>query len=196
MYFKQILSLIAIVILFTGCSTLKVDVDYDSSYDFKNKTKYAIIHNNKEAENTLTNDRIKNAIKASLNANDYKEVSKEEADLIFVFHVNVISLSDIRTDYDVIGYGGYGYNPGWGYNRGYGYGGSTVVVPRSTTYRWKEGKLIVDALNPKTKKIVWRAIAKDELSSASSTQKEKIEYINKVVSKLMKEFPTFKKETK
>ena len=193
---KYILTLMVILLSFSGCSTLKVDVDYDTSYNFENKTKYTVVHHNKEGENTLTNDRITNAIKASLNANNYKEVLQEEADLIFVFHVNVINMSDIRTDYDVIGYSGYGYNPGWGYNRGYGYGGTTVVVPRSTTYKWKEGKLIIDALNPKTKKIVWRAIAKDELSNGSTTQEEKTEYINKVVSKLMKEFPTFKKETK
>ena len=194
MYFKQIFYILPILFLLSGCSTLKVDVDYDSSYNFSNKTKYAVVHSLKESEDSLTNNRISKAIKKSLNASAYTEVSKENADLVFVFHVNVMNMSDLRTDYEVVGYGGYGYNPGWGYG-GWGYG-STVVVPRSTTYRWQEGKLIIDAMNPKTQKIVWRGIVKDELSRGSSSQEEKTEYINKVVTKLMKEFPSNQKVSK
>jgi len=192
MYYKQILSILTMLFLFSGCSTLKVDVDYDSSYNFNNKTKYAVVHSLKESEDSLTNNRIAEAIKKSLNNNNYKEVSKEDADLIFVYHVNVINKSDIRTDYQVIGYSGYGYGPGWGYGRYGGFGGygSTVVIPRSSTYKWQEGKLIIDAMNAKNQKIVWRGIAKDELSNGNSSHEEKVEYINKVVKKLMKDFPS------
>jgi len=169
-----------------ACSTMKVDIDYDSAYNFDDKSTYAVVHKNRESENTLTNDRVINAIKSSLNEKKYSEVPQENADLIFVFHVNVTNRSDIRTDYEMIGYGGYGYGYGFG-----GYGGSygTRVITVPSTYRWKEGRLIVDAMNPKTKKIVWRGVISDELSSSTTTPEEKTDYINKVVTKLMKSFP-------
>ena len=175
------------VLLFSGCSTLQVDVDYDRDYDFNNKITYAVVHNDKEGDNTLINDRIIKAIKSNLNARNYREVAKNQADLIVVFHVNVMNMSDVRTDYQQIGYGGYGYGGGWGYGP-YG-GGGAIVVARPTTYRWKEGKLVIDALDPKSKKIVWRGTIKDELSRNSSTVEEKTAYINKVVAKLMQEVP-------
>ncbi len=166
-----------IALLFTGCSTLKVQTDYDTEYNFTNNTTYAVVYNSKEGDNTLTYDRIQTSIKDNINTKGYKEVAKENADLVLVFHVQVTQMSDIRTDYERIGYGGYGY------------GGGTIVVPRSVTYRWQEGQLIIDAYNPKTKKIVWRGIVKDEISNASYTAEENIEYINDVVTKVLKSFP-------
>ena len=172
--------------ILTGCSTLEVEVDYDTAYNFDAQTKYTIVHSERVGDNTLVNDRVTHAIKTSLDAKEYTQVKESDADLLFVFHVNVQQMSDIRTDYQMIGYGGYGYGMGFGgYGRGYG----TAVVERPSTYRWLEGKLIIDALNPKTKKIVWRGTVTDELSRDSSTPAEKTKYINDVVSKLMKKFP-------
>jgi len=186
---KNIFATLCLVLFLGGCSTLKVDVDYDANYDFKNKTEYAIVYNPKESDNTLVTDRIKEAIKTQLDAKNYVEVEKSQADLIFVFHVNVTQRSDIRTDYERIGYSGYGYGGAWGYRGFGGYGGGTMIVERPSVYRWKEGRLVIDALNKKSKKIVWRGIVKDELSSKSSTVQEKKQYINSVVKKLFKQFP-------
>jgi len=173
-------------LLLSGCSTLKIDVDHDASFSFDTKKTYAIVHSDRESDNTLVNDRIHNAIKNSLNLQGYKEVSKEKAQLIFVFHVNVMQRSDIRTDYQMIGYPGYGYGFGYG---GYGYGPGTAMIATPSTYRWQEGRLVIDALNPKNKKIVWRGTVTDELSRNSTTTEEKTEYLNSVVSKVMKKFP-------
>lgn len=170
----------------SGCSTMKVDVDYDTEYNFSNKTKYAVMHSDREGENTLVNDRVLNAIKTSLNKKGYKEVKQDHAELIFVFHVNVQQMSDIRTDYEMVGFGGYGYPRGFG---GYGLGYGSTMVATPSTYRWKEGKLIIDALNPQTKKIVWRGTVSDELTQSSATPQEKREYINRVVQKVLHEFP-------
>jgi len=167
------------LLLFSGCSTLKVSVDYDPEYSFEGKTDYAVVHSNREGENTLANDRIKKALIESLNAKMYKEVAKEEADLVFVFHSDVKDKTDIQTDYQMVGYGGYGFARGFG-------GG---MVATTSAYNYTEGTLVIDALNPKTEKIVWRGIAKDELSSSLSSPTEKTLYIRSVVFKLMQNFP-------
>ena len=162
-----------------GCSTLEVDVDYDPSYDFNAKTKYVILHKTKEGENTLTNDRITTAIQNNLDARGYHRVEQKDADLIFVFHVNVKDKTDITTDYQMVGYGGFG--------RGRGMGGG--VITTTDVYNYTEGKLVIDALNPKTSKLVWRGIATDELNKNIDTPKERQEYINKVMQQLMQNFP-------
>jgi len=172
--------------MFVGCSTLKVDIDYDTAYDFEGKTKYAIAHNDRESDNSLVIDRVKSAIQESLSKHSFEEVSKDKADLIFVYHVNVTQRSDIRTDYERVGYGSYGYGFGYG---GYGGGYGTRIVAVPSTYRWTEGRLIIDALNPKTNKIVWRGVVSDELTRSETTPDEKTKYINDVVTKLLKKFP-------
>ena len=183
---KRIIVLISLIFLFVGCSTLKVDIDYDTAYDFDGKTKYTIVYNDRAGDNSLIIERVKSAITDSLSKHSFVEVTQNKADLIFVFHVNVTQRSDIRTDYERVGYGGYGY--GFGYS-GYGGGYGTRVVAVPSTYRWKEGRLIIDALNPKTNKIVWRGVVSDELTRSETTPAEKTQYINEVVGKLLKKFP-------
>jgi hypothetical protein len=186
---KNIIITLLIALFVSGCSTLKIDVDHDSSFAFNTKRTYAVVHNVREGDNTLVNDRIDSAIKSYLNKEGYTEVSKEKADLIFVFHVNVMNRSDIRTDYQMIGYPGYRYGFGYG-GYGYGYAPGTTMIATPSTYRWKEGKLVIDALNPLNKKIVWRGTVSDELTRKSTTTQEKTEYINSIVTKVMKKFPT------
>jgi len=180
---NKILFFMGIIFILSGCSVMKVDVDYDTSYNFDGKTKYAVVHASRAGENTLTNDRIMQAIKSSLNVRNYTNVQKNEADLIFVFHVNVKDKTDIRTDYQMVGYRGFGY----------GFGGGGMMIATPSSYSYTEGTLILDALNPKTKKIVWRGIASDELNRSETTPEEKREYINKVISELMKNFPKKKR---
>ena len=181
----KIFTILLLTFLFSGCSTMKVESDYDTAYNFQDKKTYSILYSNRVGENTLVNDRVANAIKSNLNQKNYKATAEKNADLLFVFHVNVQQMSDIRTDYQMVGYPGYRYGP---YGYGYGYGAGTMVVATPSTYKWTEGKLIIDALNPKTKKIVWRGIATDELDAHSATPEERKAYINKVVTKLMSEF--------
>jgi len=166
-------------LLFIGCSTLDVSVDYDESFDFKSAKTFAIVKNNEMPEDTLTNDRIIDAIKNDLELKNYNQVAVEKADLIVVFYLKIKDKSQVSTSYS----GGLGYR---GYGRGYGYGGG--MMASTHTYEYEEGTLVIDALNPKTKKIVWRAIGVKELNNLE-TPKERTEAVNKAVKKIMEKFP-------
>ncbi len=160
--------------IFVGCSSLRVNVDYDPDFDFRIPKSFVIAHYNKEGEDTLFNDRLIRALEADLQSKGYMKSSKEEADLIVTFHTNVENKVSIDTDYQMIGYAGYRY------------GGGMVATTR--TYNYQKGTLIIDLLNPKDEKIVWRGIATDILKEHKTPQK-RTEYINTVVEKTMADFP-------
>jgi hypothetical protein len=163
---------LVLALLFSACSTLEVDSDYKEGYDFSKVKTFAVVHKVKENENTLVIDRIKSAIEKSLKAKGLKEVDANGADLVFLFHLNVTNKTDIYTDYQMVGYGRYG--------RG------VIAVPQS--YNYDEAKLIIDAYDPKIKKIVFRVVAVDELKKQKTPQKRK-EYINKTIKEILKTFP-------
>ena len=175
---RSVLFFLSLVFL-SGCSRLDVKVDYDPDYKVKEPLHYAIVHNYKKDTDTLTSDRIIKALHAVFKEKGYEKVAKESADLIFVFHTNVQDKSEIQTDYQIVGYGAFGYARGFG-------GG---MVATTNTYNYTEGTLVIDALNPKSQKIVWRGIAKDELTDKETSPEQKSAYIAKVVSELMAKFP-------
>ena len=158
--------------IFIGCSTLEVQNDYDDKYNFSTVKSFVVKHNVKEGENTLLNDRITNSLEKVLIAKGYQKT--QNAELIFVYHYNIKDKVDIRTDYQMVGI------------RRYGYGGAMVATTNS--YDYKEGTIIIDALDNKTKKIVWRSVGVLEVEQ-QKTPKERQEYVYKIISKVMEKFP-------
>jgi len=171
---KKIIYTLILTLLFTACSRLTVNTDYDDSFDFSSQESFAIVTQKIDGADTLYIDRVVNALEQDLQSKHYKKMSKESADLIFVFHTNIESKSDIRTDYQRVGFGMYRY-------------GGTMIATTST-YKYNEGTLIIDALSPKTKNIVWRGIGQTEVRK-KKTPEDRREYINSIVSQIMAKFP-------
>ena len=113
-------------------------------------------------------------LKKSFLQKKYIKKEKDEADLIFVFHVDVENKTDIHTDYVRLGYSRYHYS------------GQMMAMTR--TYKYKKGTLVLDVLNPKDDKIVFRSIARDVLKTYDTPEK-RTEYLNNVIKEAMKGFP-------
>lgn len=171
----KILSLIAAMMLFVGCSTLDVSVDYDESYDFNSAKTFVVDGSAGNSGNTLYANRVVNALENELKLKNYKKVPKDDADLIFVFHSSAKDKSNIQTSYGMSGY------------RGFRRGG--MMLSTTHTYDYTEGTLVIDALSPKTKKVVWRGIGVKELKT-KETPAQRTEAVNKAVNKIMEKFPT------
>jgi len=181
----RVLFIFIFTLLVTGCSTLKVESDFDPNVKMTPPKNFYIVHKPKVNENTLVSDRIIKVLQDNLIAQGYKSTSKEHADFFILFHTGVITKSRVVTDYKYVNMYPYSYGSGFGYGyRNYG----TVVVPESKNYTYKEGKLIVDAVFPKGNRIFWRGVATDQLQTLKTPQ-ERIDYINKVIHTLMEKFP-------
>ena len=79
------------------------------------------------------------------------------------------------------GYGGYGWG-GWG---GMGMGSASTTVSEYTV-----GTLVVDIYAAKSKALIWRGVATDELK-AKPEKREK--QLTKATDKLLKDFPPGRK---
>jgi hypothetical protein len=162
---------VIVTLFFVACSTMKVTTDYAPQYDFSTIKTFAVVHKTKANEDGLTNDRIMQAITDVLKSKGFQEASEKNADIVFLFHLNIQNKTEIYTDYQMVGYGR---------------GGMVIAVP--STYNYDEGKLIIDGYDPKRNKTVYRAVVVDELKEKKDP-KERQAYILEVVQKALKNFP-------
>jgi len=170
--------LFVLLLLIAGCSTMKVESDYDPKFDFKQLRTFAVAYPEDKNGKTLTQSRIAEALTGQMVKKGYIKADRSEADFVMLFHTHVTTKQQIVTDYQMVG-----YYPMYGY----GFGGS-VAVPVQSEYTYDEGKIIIDAVDPRGKSIFWRAVATDELKSLK-TPEERIKYLNSVVDRAMKAFP-------
>lgn len=179
---KSRIGLILFFLLMAGCSTIRVSNDYNPDYDFTVLKAFNVLPG--RAPDNLTRDRIIKALTQELEAKGYRRTPRNRADFYVVFHTNVTRKRQIVTDYRRIGVPYHCYGPRNAYRHGYG----TAVVPVYREVNYKEGKIVVDILDAKTKKIFWRGIVTDRLK-AQKTPEERWEYIKEVVQKLLAPFP-------
>ncbi len=165
------LSILALFI--SACSTVTITTDYDDSIDISALNNFALIHQDINGSDTLTNDRISHALEQTLNEKGYHKVDLERADFLVTFHTSVESKTRIDTDYQNIG------------RYPYRYGGT--MVQTTSTYNYKEARLVVDFLKSDENKIIWRGTAVDYLKKQKTPQ-EREEYIHSVVLEILETF--------
>jgi hypothetical protein len=174
---KHILSLmIAIVaIIYAGCSSITVNQDYNTSFDFSKLKTYGFIPITEEAGiDQLNATRLGDAIKENLNAKGY--TLSENADFGIALFFTKESKTSVQST------GGYGYGYGYGY-RGYGgMGGGTYVT------QYDEGTLVIDFVDMAKQELVWRGVGTGVLSD-NPTVEERTEKINNAVAQILAQFP-------
>ena len=148
-----------------------VAVDYDKEANFAGVKTFAV----KLATpwgNPISEKRVTDEITAGLVAKGWKVAPESAADAIVVLHGATETKKSLNTFYT----GGYG-----GYRWGGGMGSGSVTVQE-----YKVGTLVTDIFDAKTKKLMWRGTAQDELSDKPE---KNIKKIAKVSDKFFKDFP-------
>jgi hypothetical protein len=168
--------LLACAILLGGCATISTDFDYDVGWDFDSLKTYQLLASPTEARvNSLSWDRVTNAINSELVARGYSAVDAD-SDFQVAYHIgsqNKIEVSD------------------WGYS--YGRRGAYYGARRSAVdvYQYQEGSLIIDIVDTKTHKLIWRGTARKVLDT-NPTPEQRIATINAAVAKILEAFPPTK----
>ena len=173
---RRLVMCAALVLMGAAAFAQDVKTDFDHNADFKAiKTFDAKIGTS--WNNTISEERVLTALVKALETKGWKHV-KESPDALVVLHGATDTKKELNTFYsDMGGYGGYGWR-GWG---GAGMGSATT-----TTSEYTVGTLVVDIFDAKSKALMFRGTASDELSDKPEKNQKKLA---KASDKMFKDFP-------
>jgi hypothetical protein len=151
----------------------KVQTDFDHQTNFSHYKTYS--WQKITPANSLWDARIKDAVDAQLATRGWTQV-ESGGDVAVVAIKTTNTQRTLQTFYD--GMGG-----GWGWRR---FGGGGFGESTTTEQDYKEGTLVVDLYDAKSKQLIWRGSAEDTLSDNAGKNEKTLD---KGVVKMFKAFP-------
>lgn len=143
-----------------GCSSSPTVVNYDESIDFSQYETYAFMADlatDKEAYQSLESTYLKDSVAREMKKSGLQAVTSDP-DLLINFSIQ--TEEKIRSRSVPTGGYGIGYDPYYDvYASGWGMSHTTEID------QYTEGKLVIDAIDVKSKKIVWQGSTKGRLTS-------------------------------
>lgn len=169
---------IAAVLSLIGTAAFAQDVktDFDKSANFGAIKTFAVKIGT-SWHNQISEKRVSDEIQQTLTEKGWTPTDAEKADAIVVLHGATEKQQTLNTFYSGGGYGGYGWRGGMGM----GMGSATT-----TTSEFLVGTLVVDIFDAKSKGLMFRGTAQDEISDKPE---KNIKKIAKASDKLFKNFP-------
>jgi hypothetical protein len=172
---RRWLMVVAATLVGTAAFAQDVKTDYDKSVDFAAFKTFAI-QIGTSWNNPLGEKRVLGEIQETLIAKGWTLADPAQADALVVLHGASEKQKTLNTFYS--GTGGYGR---YGYRGGMGMGSATT-----TTSEYLVGTLVVDIFDAKTKQLIFRGTATDELSDKPEKNQKKV---TKASEKMFKDFP-------
>lgn len=179
---KSVSLIVLLAAILASCSTpLKVTNDYDKSANFQQYKTFSVAQQTdpqKQSLSQLNQNRITNAVTAEMIKKGFQQ--NDNPDLLVNLAVVLKDKKSISSNTDYYGYGGF-YRP-------YGWGGG-LGATGYTTYNvqdYKDGSLIIDVVDAKTKHLIWEGIGNKELDGPVSDPDT---VIPAAVTKIMASFP-------
>jgi hypothetical protein len=178
------------LILLSSCATYDISTDYNPSADFSDLKTWNWLPeptpkwgDPRIDSNSLLADRIRKAVANQLAIQGYRQTSSNP-DFLVGWHASIISKIDSTF---VNGHYGYSHGQGAGPGLGWNYWGSPRYAD-SYAYYYDKGALILDIVNPKTDKLIWRGTAKKSINGKDSPE-QKQKTIEEAVKKILAKFP-------
>jgi hypothetical protein len=151
---------------------VKVDFDKDANFG---AIKTFAVKIGTSWNNPISEKRVTDEIEQTLTQKGWTKTDPDKADAIAVLHGATEKQKTLNTFYSG-GYGGYGW-------RGWGGGTSTATTTES---EYIVGTLVVDIFDAKTKQLMFRGTAQDEISDKPEKNVKKLA---KASDKMFKDFP-------
>lgn len=169
--------MMALLLMIAACGPgIRVYSDHDPDFHVRNLRTFdwgqkANIEtgNNPFYYNELNDKRIKSAVLRALTVRGY-EYSEVSPDLIVHYHIIVENQSIVSTEPY-----GYIYGPYW-------------TRMRTNVYTYRQGSLIIDMMETKTNRLIWRGWATTDLNTIAPDRTEEI--INRAVARIFGRFPS------
>lgn len=149
-----------------------VKTDFDKAFDFSTVKTYAISLGTKWG-NDLSERRVLAEFDEAIAAKGWKKVPEAQANVLVILHGATQTKRNASTFYS--GMGGYGYR---------GFGGTATASTVVSEYT--VGSVVVDMFDAKSKQLIFRGTAEDEISDNPSKNAKRLE---KASEKMFKNFP-------
>ena len=176
----------AAALCFVSAAAFAQDVktDFDKNANFAAIKTFAIKVGT-SWNNQISEKRITEEIEQTLTEKGWTKTDVNP-DALVLLHGATEKQKSLNTFYSGMGgYGGYGYR-GWG-------GGMGTGTATTTTSEYLVGTLVVDIFDAKTKQLMFRGTASDEISDKPE---KNIKKLGKVTDKMFKDFPPGSKDKK
>ena len=171
----RILSVLSLMIIIAGCSSITVKHNYDSSYDFRKLRTFDWMGVPSSAGiSPLIVKDIKTAVSTQLQAGGYK-MTPGNSDFMIAMHIGKQHKINVTQ---------------WGY--AYGPRGMLMGPGGIDVYEYDEGTLILDFIDAGSRELIWRGSATGEIKRYASPEKRD-KRINEAVRKILEQFPPTKK---
>ena len=160
----------------TGCAS-NVVTDYDSGASFGSYSSWDFAPAKSEGDDyvSLDGSRIRSAIEREMAGKNLEKITDGQADLLAAWKV----VAEERLER------GSGFGLGLGFGSGnFGWGLATAPPIEKV----EEGKLVIELVDPKTKKVVWRAASRRYLNENQSSESRR-ELIDEIVKDMFAEYP-------
>ncbi len=181
------LKMAVLALVLSGCATTyKPDVDYNVNYNF-DQVKTYYIHDAYSSDSAATdevnrfvsdldNERIINAISSTLQRKALTATNADDADIIVKYLITSKDKTKIRSFNS-------GFNDCWRCRGFYGYHGHNDVDVK----QYVEGTLIIDLVDPKQKKSVWRSVVSSAIKKNRTVSERQME-TQKAVDAMLADF--------
>jgi hypothetical protein len=173
-------------LLIQACATdARVQVDYDPKQNFQTLHSYAWVPTTDDTQRTkardsLTDERIHSAVDAHLAASGYKKVDAGQADFLVTYAITVEQRTSVNQSQMGVGFGSYGGRSAIGFGYSFPLG--------STHEPYTVGSLIIDILEAKQKRLIWRGVGEQALDADQSPE-NRTTRINTTVKEILGRFP-------
>jgi len=177
---------LAVALVFASAAAFAQDVktDFDKNANFAAIKTFAVKIGT-SWNNPISEKRVTDEIAQTLTEKGWTKTDANP-DALVLLHGATEKQKSLNTFYSGMGgYGGYGYR-GWG-----GMGGMGTAT--TTTSEYLVGTLVVDIFDAKSKALLFRGTASDELSDKPD---KNIKKLDKATNKMFKDFPPGSKEKK
>ena len=181
---RTLRSLAAAAALLAGCSTLKVNTQYDPAAPYPKFKRYAWLATTPGAEQaaTIRDPAVRvlviDAVDRELQRRGFVRTTPDENPDFFV---SVIGWA--KDQVEITNYG-YAYAPSYVYGP-FGPTPYAAAVPAAQVNQYTEGTLVLDFVDAQTRKLFWRGTASDTITSPSHVR----EVVDGAVRKLLEAYP-------
>jgi hypothetical protein len=180
-----------VMLTLAGCATLDVHTDFDNRADFSGLKTFAWVPDMKQEskdpriDNSLTDSRIREAVEKALTAKGYQKSDAGQPDFWVAYQAAIEEKLDTRMTnfpYSIpstrdIANGNFARDLSWAH------GGSQTFLNQ-----YEEGTLILDIVEPKDRKLMWRGTAKATLVAGQDPEKKEAR-LNEGIRKIFATFP-------